>query len=105
MQGWTITREASLETKRSQERLNSRRHVIVIRGYRAIDNDTSSEKAFQDLVESVCVALRAEELDQLNATAHLVEPPSVRIFEPRDFAGYLVHYVEIVLPIVEEVSL
>ena len=101
MQGWTIMRESSLETTRNQARTNDRRHLMVIRGYRTIDSQGASEAAFQDLVESVCDAFRAKENDQLDGQADLIGPPSVRIFEPRDFAGYLVHYVEIAMPIVE----
>jgi hypothetical protein len=101
MQGWTITREASLETKRNTARTNDRLHVFVIRGYRTIDQHGATETAFQDDVERVCDALRAEENDQLNATAKSVGPPSVRVFEPRDFSGYAVHYVEIACPAVE----
>lgn len=98
MQGWTITRESSAEMTRTQARTNDRRHLMVIRGYRALASQGASEAAFQDLVEAVSDALRAKENDQLGGTADLVGPPSVRIFEPRDFAGYLVHYVEIVYP-------
>lgn len=104
MQGWTITRESSLEEKRTQERSNSRRHLMVIRGYRALDQDGATEKAFQDLIEAVCAALRVKELDALDGTALLVGPPSVRISEPRTFSDYLVHYVDIAVPVTEEVT-
>lgn len=108
LQGWTITRESSAEEKLSQERRNKRRHLMVIRGYRALDQDGSTEKAFQDLVETVCGALRAKELDQLPdagvPTALLVGPPSVRIAEARTFSDFLVHYVEIIMPVTEEVT-
>jgi hypothetical protein len=104
MQGWTITRESTVETKRDQERVNSRRHLMVIRGYRALDQEGSTEKDFQDLVETVCAALRVKELDHLDGTALLVGPPSVRIAEIRTFSDYLVHYVEITMPATEEVT-
>lgn len=104
MQGWTITRESSIEEKRHQERVNSRRHLMVIRGYRALDTEGATEKTFQDLIETICGALRAKELDQLDGTALLVGPPQVRIAEARMFSDYLVHYVEITMAVTEEVS-
>ncbi len=101
LQGWTISRESSGETVRDQARVNERRHLMVIRGYRTIDNKGASEAGFQDDVERVCDALRVKENDQLAGQADVVGPPAVRIFEPRDFAGYLVHYVEIAYPVTE----
>lgn len=101
MQGWTITREQTTERVRNQSRANDRTHLMVIRGYRAIDNATASEKSFQALLEAVCDALRAEENGQLDGTADLVGPPVVRITEPREFSGYLVHYAEIAFPATE----
>lgn len=104
MQGWTITRESTLERKRDQQRTNSRVHVMVIRGYRAMDQEGTTEKDFQNLIETVCAALRVKELDHLDGTALLVGPPAVRIVETRTFAEYLVHYGEIALPVTEEVT-
>lgn len=102
MQGFTFTREQTTETPRNQARKNDRIHLVVTRGYRAIDNDVQSERAFQELIEAVCDRLRAIENTQLNATLHRVGPPSVRIVEPREFAGYLVHYAEIGQALIEE---
>ena len=102
VRGWTITREASPETVRNQARVNDRRHLMVIRGYQAIGADGTTEKAFQDLVETVCDALRVKHNDQLNTTAREIGPPSVRVLEPRVFSEYLVHYVEIAMPVIED---
>ncbi len=93
-QGWTITREATGE-RGSVTEGNRRDHTFVIRGYRTIGSDAATEKAFQDLIESVCERLRKEMRDRYGETA-MVSPPSVRLVEPRNFAGYLVHYAEIV---------
>jgi hypothetical protein len=102
VRGWTITREASPETVRNQARVNDRRHLMVIRGYEAVGVDAAGEEAFQDLVETVCDALRVKHNDQLNSTVREVGPPSVRIIEVRKFSDYLVHYAEIAFPLIED---
>lgn len=106
IQGWTITREASPERMRDAAHTNERTHVMVIRGYRAIDQDAvnPSEPAFQDLIEAVCNTLRAKENDQLDGTCLTCGPPSVRIFDPRAFGEFHVHYVEIAYPVTEPKS-
>lgn len=103
VQGWTITREATLERGHVTQ-ANQSAHLMVIRGYRALSIDGSTEKAFQDLVEAVRARLRLEQRDQLGGVA-MVDPPSVRIFQPLTFAGYLVHYVEITLRCVESLTI
>src|SRR5918999_689436 len=106
VRGWTITREASPETVRNQARVNDRRHNMVIRGYEAIGADAATEPAFQDLVETVCDALRVKHNDQLNSTVREVGPPSARLCEARNFPGaadgFLVHYAEILFPVIED---
>jgi hypothetical protein len=93
VQGWTITRESTGE-RASSTAATRRDHLMVVRGYRAIGATGATEKAFQDLVEAVCVRLRRELRDQYGGIA-AASPPTVRVVEPRSFAGYLVHYVEI----------
>lgn len=104
VRGWTITRESTVERDDTTES-NWSDHLFVIRGYGTLGTDGASEKTFQDLVESVLTALRAEQRNQLGGAATIVGPPSVRIFEPRSFGGYLVHYVEIALRCSEIVTL
>ena len=109
VQGWAITREATTEGDKDTEQ-NWRRHLMVIRGYRAIGSGGATETAFQDLVEAVCVRLRSEQRDQLKdptlqPTATFVGPPNVRILEPRMFGSYLVHYVEVLLVVTESVMI
>jgi hypothetical protein len=102
VQGWAITREMTSEKDKDTE-MNWSTHLMVIRGYRPIGAGGTTELEFQDKVEDVRVRLRREQRDQLGQTATLVGPPSVRILEPRMFGSYLVHYVEILLPVMESV--
>jgi hypothetical protein len=104
LRGWSITREASSERDAITEQ-NWREHAMVLRGYGAIGADGASETAFQDLVETLCVRLRSEQRDQLGQQATFVGPPQVRICEPRVFAGFLVHYVEVTLRCTELVPI
>lgn len=97
VRGWTITRE-STETKPYAMGRNLATHTMVVRGYQVVNNDASSEKAFQDLVEAVCAALRLEEVAKFGGVV-AVDPPQVRLVEPRMFGfgtGTLaVHYAEL----------
>jgi hypothetical protein len=102
LQGWTITREASAERDKDTES-NWREHLFVIRGYKALSG--ASETDFQDLIETICASLRAAQDDALGGVATLVGPPSVRIVQPRVFAGVLVHYTEIAQRVTEAVAL
>ena len=100
VQGWAITREMTTETDKDTE-MNWSTHLMVIRGYRVIGASGATEADFQDLVEVVRARLRSER--DLGGNATFVGPPIVRIFEPRMFGAYLVHYVEILLPVREMV--
>jgi hypothetical protein len=104
--GWSITRESTTERDFVTEQ-NMAAHLMVIRGYRALETGGSTEKAFQDLIETVRVTLRKEQRDQLglvNQGVVFVGPPQVRIVEPRMFGGFLVHYCEITLVVQEDIS-
>lgn len=91
--GWTVTREKTLErflAGSSSERI----HEMVLRGYYAVDDAGASEKTFQDLIETICSALRPK--TTLGGKADQVEAPlQVSIVEPRDFGGVLCHYAEL----------
>jgi hypothetical protein len=102
VQGWSITREMTTERDRDTES-NMSTHLMVIRGYRALGLSGGTEEAFQDIVEAVRTRLRREQREQLGGEATFVGPPSVRILEPRMFGSYLVHYVEILLPVTESI--
>ena len=104
--GWSITREATVETDDeeyggvaevdgAQDVFEDAAHRLVIRGYRAIDNKGATEESFQDLVEAIRDRLRQAMRAQYGDVTTQVEAPQVRVFEPREFAGVLVHYVEL----------
>jgi hypothetical protein len=108
--GWSISRESATE-RHENECQNLSEHIFVLRGYRALDGtDGDTEKSFETLVETVRTTFRPEVRDVLQAAAptaiaQFVGPPEVRIIEPREFGGVLVHYAEITLRITELVTL
>lgn len=106
LRGWSITREMTPELNANTHQ-NASAHLIVIRGYQALDTAGATEKDFQDLVETVRVELRKAMRTTygLGAAVVLVGEPSVRIFEPRSFAGVLVHYVEITQSVTEHLDI
>lgn len=94
LNGWTVTRRATSEeylTNREAER----RHQFVIRGFYGVQEDEvqHSEDTFQDLVEAVCDAFRADY--DLNGTCEIHGPIQVRVVDYRMFGGAFVHYAEL----------
>jgi hypothetical protein len=102
--GWTITRESTQEQHHTMVRKNLSVHTMVLRGYRALDEVGQTEQAFQDLVEAVCAALRVEIAERFSGTVVMVDPPQVRIVEPRTFTEALVHYAEIAVKVAAAVG-
>jgi len=94
IQAWTITREGTPAEDLDTER-EWRRHLMVIRGYRGLDDTQGSEKQFQDLIETVCTALRGQRAGQLAGTVTILRPAQVRIVENRLLGDVLCHYCEI----------
>ena len=103
IRGWTITRQATQEVDDSQE-ANFSTHLMVIRGYRALANGASTEKDFQDLIETIRTRLRAEQYGHFGGVCTMVAPPQVRVVEVRSFTEYLVHYVEITVNCTEQLK-
>jgi len=110
--GWSISRESATEIGEGiSDCTHLCQHLFVIRGYYALDGsngDTAND--FDALVEAVRTKLRLEARDVLQAAAptaqaQFVGPPEVRIIEPREYGGVLVHYAEITLRITEHVTL
>ncbi|HJR01840.1 MAG TPA: hypothetical protein VKA83_09425 [Methylomirabilota bacterium] len=95
--GWTITRERSEETDVTIGEINEREHLMVIRGYAALNLKAASEKAFQDLVETVCDRLRQEQIGDFDNEI-ATGKPNVRTVEARFLGNDLCHYAEITLP-------
>lgn len=96
--GWTITRSTSREENQAMG-TNIRTHQIVITGYYGLKDSIESEKTFQDLIESVCDALRSN--NDLNGSCLRSEPPQITRVYPRPFGGVLVHVCNILLSVDE----
>ena len=99
--GWTVSRASSSEVA-STSRQYFRTHRFIIKGYYSQRDSAGSEKVFQDLIERVCDALRANR--NLNQTADRVEPPQVDLVETRSLGEVLCHYCQISLMVEEEIS-
>ena len=94
IQFWFITREATAAEDLGP-RLTARRHTIALHGYCGANDAAASEKAFQDLVESVVAALGADR--KLNQTARHSGPAEVRAVDFRILSNVLCHHAEIAL--------
>lgn len=101
--GWSITRE-STTARDATTSSDFDAHLLVIRGYRALDNAGASETALQDLAELVRTAIRAERNTCWNGLVQFIDAPQVRVFESRLFGAVLVHYCELTVLITEHVT-
>lgn len=77
----------------------SRKHRFQILGVMGIDDSEATEKTFAALAEDVCDALDSD------ATIHgyLGSPPATLGFDPKPFAGILVHAAAIVIDVTEAI--
>jgi hypothetical protein len=99
LHAWTITRQASAETRLATGHENERRHTLILRGYYSWDDAADSEITFQVLIEEICLVFRA--LPNLNGTVETSEPIQVELIEPRMFCEVLCHYAELRLETLE----
>jgi hypothetical protein len=102
LHAWTITRQASTETRLATGHENERRHTLMLRGYYALDDAADSETTFQTLIEAICTAFRT--LPNLNSTVATSEPLQVELVEPRMFCEVLCHYAELRLETLEFIT-
>lgn len=104
IRGWMITRRATQEVVVTQGLggSNQREHSFVIKGVFGLKDDIASEKTFQDLIESICSALRGN--PTLNGSAIECDPPQVMSVDIRMFSQVLCHYAEIELKAAEIVT-
>ena len=100
--GWTITRERTEERDAFTD-LDMDSHLMVIRGYAAMQGQAASEKAFQDTIEAVRTRLRQERVNRFGGLFD-VHPPNVRTVEAREYVGKGVHYCEITMACDEVVA-
>lgn len=77
----------------------SRKHRFQVLGVMGIDDSEESEKTFAALAEDVCDALDSD------ATVHGFHftSPATLGFDPRPFAGILVHAAAIVIDVTEAI--
>lgn len=104
--GWTITRE-STESEENSQAGDQETHVMVVRGYHALQRAGASEQDFQTLIELVRGTMRAARsgLYGLGGALFRVEPPQLRLVDTRLFTDIYVHYCEIAQRCAEQVSL
>jgi hypothetical protein len=100
--GWVITRTSATERLRAVSAVNTRTHKLVIKGYYGLKDSKESEKAFQDLIEAICNALRVN--NDLNRSCLRSDPPQlVRVLHGK-YAGILVHLCQIHLLVDEYIQ-
>ncbi len=77
----------------------SRKHRFQILGVMGIDDSEATEKTFAALAEDVCDALDSD------ATVHgfMFAAPAILGFDPKPFAGILVHAAAIVVDVTEAI--
>ncbi|MFQ5647395.1 MAG: hypothetical protein ACE5GM_10725, partial [bacterium] len=92
----------SSESLHSPSNLNLRSHEMEIKGYFGLKDQTESEKNFQNLVELVCDALRAD--NDLSGSCLKSSPPQVIRVDQRTLGNILVHSCLIRLTVDEYIS-
>ena len=94
---WQMTRLSTTEKPHNQDNNSIRRHNLLVFGVHALEDSTATEKTFQDLVEAVCVKLRAESKQPtpLSGTAWRMGLPQVDRVDHRKFNNILVHACDI----------
>ena len=106
IRGWMVGYRGIRESDKRQFLPNSktgvtRVHRFQILGVMGIDDSASSEKTFATLAESVCDALDGDATLQSNT--YLGVSPAMLGFDPRPFAGILVHAAAIVIDVTEAI--
>ena len=101
IKGWEITRRSTPET---QFTLNSnlRTHTMVLRGYYSVDDSAATEKTFQDIIEAIAAAFKAN--PTLNGQAFSSDPLQVDSVGLAMFGSVLCHVCELILTVQEEVQ-
>lgn len=77
----------------------SRTHRFQILGVMGIDDSEESEKTFAELAEDVCDALDSD----TTIHGYMGSSPATLGFDPRPFAGILVHAAAIVIDVTEAI--
>ncbi len=77
----------------------SRKHRFQILGVMGIDDSEESEKTFAELAEDVCDALDSD----TTIHGYMGSSPATLGFDPRPFAGILVHAAAIIIDVTEAI--
>jgi hypothetical protein len=101
LHGWTLTRDRTTATYRTNTQ-TERRHHFVLRGYYALDDSAASETTFQSLIESIEEVFRTD--DTLGGTAEVAGPMQVVSVGHGLFAGVLCHFAELTIEAQELVT-
>lgn len=105
LNGWTIRRTSTQVSRLPGE--ETRTYQFRISGFYAFNDDdvaaTASEQTFQELLDRIGDAFRSNVT--LNNTAALSGPVAVVTVDDRTFAGILVHYAELSLPVDEQLAI
>lgn len=102
IRGWMIGYRGIAETDGSRfttPKRITRKHRFNILGVMGIDDSEATEKTFAALAEDVCDALDSDAT--VNGFMHTT--PATLGFDPRPFAGVLVHAAAIVIDVTEAV--
>ena len=103
LRGWMVgyrgITEAQGDRFRPAAKRVTRKHRFQVLGVMGIDDPEATEKTFAALAEDVCDALDSD------ATIHgyLGSSPAILGFDPRPFAGVLVHAAAIVIDVTEAI--
>ncbi len=102
IRGWTIHCQSDGLSYPGTNNVGQFEHLFLLRGYLGLKDATATEKAFDDLVESVQKAFLGNYT--LNGSAMNAEPLQVIVKEIRQLSDVLVHYAEIQLRVRERTS-
>jgi len=104
---WIVTRESTQEALVAAASKADMNHLFVIKGFYSVGkDDDATEKTFEDLVEAIRTALRAEQkTDQvLGGTAYNITSPQLRVSVQQKFGAVWCHHAQITVSVKERVS-
>jgi len=101
IKGWEITRDSTAEIKFTLNS-NLRTHTMVIRGRYSLDDSAATEKTFQDVIEAIAAAFKAN--PTLNGEAFSSDPLQIDSVGLAMFGSVLCHVCELRLLVQEEVQ-
>jgi len=98
IRGWEIRRRAapSVYDSNAEEVIT---HQYILKGYLAVEDASSTEKTFNNLIEAIRTAFRFN--FTLSGLCEMAGPISAEIIEERMFGSVLCHYCELSLPVKE----